>query len=200
MARPGLTGLLLVGGASTRFGSPKALARFGGETLAERGWRTLGEACAHRLAVGKRSEALGLPFPVIDDGSDVKAPIMGLIAGLEAAGDQVRRAFANRALLAGLQRADELLDFRPELVMRTQLEQEVVPRRSRNAATEARVQLLDGTSSTVETTPDALEIVQRLDGTVSLRRLVGRASPSARREVLHLCRELAELGAVNLRR
>jgi methylase of polypeptide subunit release factors len=119
---------------------------------------------------------------------------------LEAAGDQVRRAFANRAVLAGLQRADELLDFRPELVMRTQLEQEVVPRRSRNAATDARVQLLDGTSSTVETTPDALEIVQRLDGTVSLRRLVGRASPSARREVLRLCRELAELGAVNLRR
>jgi molybdopterin-guanine dinucleotide biosynthesis protein A len=85
VARPGLTGLLLVGGASTRFGSPKALARFGGETLAERGWRTLGEACEHRLAVGKRSEALGLPFPVIDDGSDVQAPIMGLIAGLEAA-------------------------------------------------------------------------------------------------------------------
>jgi hypothetical protein len=119
---------------------------------------------------------------------------------LEASSDQVRRAFANRAVLAGLQRADELLDFRPELVMRTQLEQEVVPRRSRNAATEARVQLVDGTSSTVETTPDALEIVQRLDGTVSLRRLVGRASPSARREVLRLCRELAELGAVNLRR
>lgn len=85
MARPGLTGLLLVGGASTRFGSPKALARYGGETLAERGWRTLGEACEHRLAVGKTSEALGLPFSVIDDGSDVHAPIMGLIAGLEQA-------------------------------------------------------------------------------------------------------------------
>ena len=29
-----LTGVLLVGGASRRFGSPKALARFRGETLA----------------------------------------------------------------------------------------------------------------------------------------------------------------------
>src|SRR5439155_1582364 len=85
VARPGLTGVLLVGGASTRFGSPKALARFGGETLAERGWRTLGETCEHRLAVGKAVELLALPFPVLDDGSDVQAPIVGLIAGLEAA-------------------------------------------------------------------------------------------------------------------
>ena len=148
------------------------------------GWVSEGAILLHRRAGRRHGSRV--------DGIDEEA--------LEAAGDQVRRAFANRALLAGLQRADELLDFRPELVMRTQLEQEVVPRRSRNAATEARVQLLDGTSSTVETTPDALEIVQRLDGTVSLRRLVGRASPSARREVLRLCRELAELGAVNLRR
>ena len=33
--RPGVAGALLVGGASTRFGSPKALARFEGETLAD---------------------------------------------------------------------------------------------------------------------------------------------------------------------
>jgi molybdopterin-guanine dinucleotide biosynthesis protein A len=76
---------LLVGGASRRFGTPKALARLGGETLAERGWRTLGEACEHRLAVGKAADALELPFAVLDDGSDVQAPIVGLIAGLEAA-------------------------------------------------------------------------------------------------------------------
>jgi molybdopterin-guanine dinucleotide biosynthesis protein A len=85
VARQGLTGVLLVGGASQRFGSPKALARFGGETLAERAWRTLGEACEHRLAVGKAADALELPFPVLDDGSAVQAPIVGLIAGLEAA-------------------------------------------------------------------------------------------------------------------
>lgn len=84
MARPGLTGILLVGGASSRFGSPKALAHLGGETLAERGWRTLGEACEHRLAVGKAADALDLPFPVLDDGSEVQAPIVGLIAGLRA--------------------------------------------------------------------------------------------------------------------
>ncbi|MBA2462107.1 MAG: molybdenum cofactor guanylyltransferase [Actinobacteria bacterium] len=84
MADQGLTGVLLVGGASTRFGSPKALARFGGETLAERAWRILGEACDERLAVGKPGE-LELPFDVLADGLDVRAPIAGVIAGLRAA-------------------------------------------------------------------------------------------------------------------
>ncbi len=85
MARPDLTGILLVGGASTRFGSPKALARLNGETLAERAWRTLGEACAHRLAVGKAEELIRLDLPVLDDGTEVRAAMAGLVAGLRAA-------------------------------------------------------------------------------------------------------------------
>ncbi len=77
LARRQLTGVLLVGGASTRFGSPKALAELDGETLAERGWRVLGELCEERLAVGKQSDGLELPFPVLDDGSEVRASIAG---------------------------------------------------------------------------------------------------------------------------
>jgi len=80
-----LTGVLLVGGASTRFGSPKALARVAGETLAERGWRVLHDACEEVLAVGKTGDALPLPFPLVDDGSSVRAPIYGVLAGLRAA-------------------------------------------------------------------------------------------------------------------
>jgi molybdenum cofactor guanylyltransferase len=80
-----LTGLLLVGGGSERFGSPKALARLDGETLAERAWRTLGEACEHRLALGKAADGLELPFPVLDDGSNERAAIIGLTAGLRVA-------------------------------------------------------------------------------------------------------------------
>jgi molybdenum cofactor guanylyltransferase len=76
--------VLLVGGASRRFGSPKPLARVGGETLAEHGWRVLGAACDERLAVGKAGE-LELPFPVVDDGTDVRAPLAGVLAGLRAA-------------------------------------------------------------------------------------------------------------------
>jgi molybdopterin-guanine dinucleotide biosynthesis protein A len=84
-----ITGVLLVGGASSRFGSPKALARLGGETLAARGWRLLGEACDERLAVGKRADGLELPFELVDDGTDVRAPIAGVVAGLRAASHDV---------------------------------------------------------------------------------------------------------------
>ncbi len=89
MADHGLTGVLLVGGASERFGSPKALARFGGETLAERAWRVLHEACDDVLAVGKAADVLELPFPVLDDGSTERAPVFGVLAGLRTAVHEV---------------------------------------------------------------------------------------------------------------
>ena len=89
MAHHGLTGVLLVGGASSRFGSPKATATLDGETLAERVWRTLGHACDERLAVGKQADGLALPFPVSEDGTDVRAPIAGVVAGLRAARNHV---------------------------------------------------------------------------------------------------------------
>ena len=79
------TGVLLLGGRSERFGSPKALARFRGETLAERAWRVLGEVCAEVIAVGKAEDALELPFAVLDDGAGDRAPVFGVIAGLRAA-------------------------------------------------------------------------------------------------------------------
>ena len=82
-----VTGILLVGGASTRFGSPKALARIGNQTLAERAWCVLGEACDERIAVGKGDEEL--PFPVIPDGSEQRASIHGLIAALRATSTDV---------------------------------------------------------------------------------------------------------------
>jgi len=77
------TGVLLVGGASSRFGSAKPLAPFGGETLAERAWRILGEAFEERLAVGKGE--LDLPFPVVVEPAEPQAPLVGVIAGLRAA-------------------------------------------------------------------------------------------------------------------
>ena len=77
------TGVLLVGGASSRFGSPKALARLQDETLAERAWRILGEAFEARLAVGKGD--VELPFPVVIEPAEPQAPLVGVIAGLRAA-------------------------------------------------------------------------------------------------------------------
>jgi len=83
--RLAVTGVLLVGGASERFGSPKALATIRGETLAERAWRALGAVCVEVLAVGKADDGLDLPFAVIDDGEVDRAPVYGVIAGLRAA-------------------------------------------------------------------------------------------------------------------
>ncbi len=80
--------MLLLGGASVRFGAPKALAEVDGETLAARAWRVLGEACDERLAFGKAGE-LDVPFEVRDDGTDVRAPIAGVVAGLRAARNDV---------------------------------------------------------------------------------------------------------------
>jgi len=81
-----LTGVVLVGGASTRFGSPKALAKIDGETFVERAKRVLAEACDEVLVVGKAGE---LPFEVIDDASHVRAPLAGVVAGLRAAVNDV---------------------------------------------------------------------------------------------------------------
>jgi len=88
VANRDLTGILLVGGASTRFGSPKALAVLDGQTLAEVGWETLA-FCDERIAVGKAADVLDLPFPVLDDGIEVRAPIAGVVAGLRAAANDV---------------------------------------------------------------------------------------------------------------
>lgn len=74
MADPGLTGILLAGGASSRFGSPKELAEYEGETLADRAWRLLGEVSDERLVVGHGGLA--------DPGT---GPVAAIAVGLRAA-------------------------------------------------------------------------------------------------------------------
>lgn len=74
MADQRLTGILLVGGTSSRFGSPKELAEYEGETLADRAWRLLAEACDERLAVGRGGLA--------DPGT---GPVAAIAAGLRVA-------------------------------------------------------------------------------------------------------------------
>jgi molybdenum cofactor guanylyltransferase len=69
-----LTGILLVGGSSSRFGSPKALAEYGGETLADRAWRLLAEACDEQLGIG--------PGGLADPGT---GPVAAIASGLRAA-------------------------------------------------------------------------------------------------------------------
>jgi molybdopterin-guanine dinucleotide biosynthesis protein A len=82
-------GALLVGGASTRFGSPKALARFRGESFAERAYRVLAEAFGEPIVVGKEVDALPLPFPVLDDGNEQRAALVGVAAAIRLAGSEL---------------------------------------------------------------------------------------------------------------
>lgn len=78
MAHHGLTGILLAGGASSRFGSPKELAEYDGETLGDRAWRLLGEVCDERIRVG----AGGLDDPGT-------GPVAAIAAGLRAASHEI---------------------------------------------------------------------------------------------------------------
>jgi molybdopterin-guanine dinucleotide biosynthesis protein A len=89
VADQGVTGVLLVGGASSRFGSAKAVASFRGEALAVRAHRILAEAFETVIAVGKADDALPLPFAVHDDGSVERAAMVGLAAGLRLAGTEL---------------------------------------------------------------------------------------------------------------
>ena len=78
MADQQLTGILLAGGESTRFGSAKALAEYEGETLGHRAWRLLAEACDERLAVG--------PGGLADPGT---GPVAAIAAGLRNASYEI---------------------------------------------------------------------------------------------------------------
>jgi molybdopterin-guanine dinucleotide biosynthesis protein A len=73
-----LTGILLAGGASRRFGSPKALAEYEGQTLADRARRLLDGACDEVLVVGPG----GLPDPGT-------GPVAAIAAGLRAATNEL---------------------------------------------------------------------------------------------------------------
>jgi molybdopterin-guanine dinucleotide biosynthesis protein A len=53
--------------------------------LGERAHRLLEEAFGRVLVVGKEADGLSLPFPVVDDGSETRAPIVGVAAALRAA-------------------------------------------------------------------------------------------------------------------
>jgi molybdopterin-guanine dinucleotide biosynthesis protein A len=78
VADPGLTGILLAGGASSRFGSPKELAEYEGETLAGRARRLLGEVCDEQLVVGHGGLA--------DPGT---GPVAAIAVGLRAAAHEL---------------------------------------------------------------------------------------------------------------
>ena len=103
---------------------------------------------------------------------------------LDVASAQIQRAFAARARLDGADLRDALLASPHDLRVDTRLEN--------GRAVGARVVLEEGTWPELEAAPRGAELVAGLDGSRTLRDL------SASRDVVSLCRELLELGALEL--
>lgn len=88
VGNPRWTGVLLLGGSSTRMGQDKLRMRLpDGSRLAERAARGLAATCGSLLAVRRRAtDALVLPgFEEIYDAEPDGGPMAGLIAALECA-------------------------------------------------------------------------------------------------------------------
>jgi molybdopterin-guanine dinucleotide biosynthesis protein A len=86
----GLTGVILAGGRSTRFGADKASALLRGRPLLQWVADALQPGCDRLIVVRARGQHLpnvvtGSPLAVVDDHVDAEGPLAGLIAGLRAA-------------------------------------------------------------------------------------------------------------------
>lgn len=90
LAVPGLSGIVLAGGKSTRFGSDKAAAILRGRPLLDWVASTVATACAELVVVRARGQELpplALPRPplVVEDEYEGLGPLAGIVSGLTAA-------------------------------------------------------------------------------------------------------------------
>ena len=85
-APPPPLGVILAGGASTRFGGPKALARVGGRRIVDRVREALAAAVPD-VAVSANDAALfaDLGLPILPDAEPGLGPLGGVLAGLREA-------------------------------------------------------------------------------------------------------------------
>ena len=93
---PGVGGIVLCGGKSSRMGRPKAWLSFGGETLLQRVVRVLGEVVAPVVVVATADQELPeLPASILvtRDEREFLGPLNGLVAGLHALTGQVDAAY-----------------------------------------------------------------------------------------------------------
>jgi methylase of polypeptide subunit release factors len=170
--------------------------------------RALGEWAAYfeRLGVGWISEGAVL-LHKRRGGGEVRVDAIEE-EELEVADDQIRRAFAARERLSTLDGDGDLLEERLSLGMAVSLEQELEPEDDGPAIVEARIQLIEGTSSVVEVEPDVLDVVESLDGHRPLHGVVDEVADrlglsadervQLERDAVAAARELLELGALDM--
>lgn len=118
MKLSGISGAVLAGGRSSRFGADKALAVWRGETLLEHALDGL-EGCAERFVVGGDAARYGFAgFPVYTDPEPHRGSLSGLARALEiavqprvavTACDMPRLSGAYWTFLADLEPADAVI-------------------------------------------------------------------------------------------
>lgn len=83
-----LVGILLAGGMSRRFGSPKAFAEIGDERFYERAYRALDQVCDHVVIISRPELARDFPseYDIITDLEELagKGPLAGILTGMTA--------------------------------------------------------------------------------------------------------------------
>jgi molybdenum cofactor guanylyltransferase len=82
----------MAGGASSRFGSDKALARLGGETMLARMCGVLGEATANVRVVSSLANYTGVDARIVPDHWPGEGPLGGIITALDDARENDPRA------------------------------------------------------------------------------------------------------------
>ena len=78
-------GFVLAGGASSRFGADKSLARLAGVPLVAHALRLLSQAGVSARVAGARTELLADFAAIVPDASPGAGPLAGVLAGLRAA-------------------------------------------------------------------------------------------------------------------
>ena len=84
-AAPGLRAGVLIGGASRRMGTPKALLEIDGETLLERTARILSARAEGVVLLGDGPVPPGLDLPRLPDPAGLAGPLAGILAALRSA-------------------------------------------------------------------------------------------------------------------
>jgi molybdenum cofactor guanylyltransferase len=85
----GITGVILAGGKSTRYGTNKAFAEVQGVRLIERTIRVMGSVCARLLLVTNTpAEYAYLQLPMVEDLIKGLGPLGGIYTGLEVIDDE----------------------------------------------------------------------------------------------------------------
>jgi molybdopterin-guanine dinucleotide biosynthesis protein A len=79
---PAALGAILAGGASRRFGAPKALATVGGVAMIERARAALADAGLTPVLIGSRPELADLDLPLRPDRVAESGPLAGIHAAL----------------------------------------------------------------------------------------------------------------------